>query len=206
MKLTSYAHYNKGRSAEPSSRKGALDAGNALLSLLWSRTGPFFGAKADVERLLTIEAPAKGDIDALRAALSRPAVRWDFFRRLENPKWITLLLHAGFFKNPPDILPPDEDGRQKWEGWAEGEYLRRMASAAPAEVRDALIAIPVTLRNPYVWDGAAEAAKAMPADIAVTLVSNFRKALSTSLPWMIQETLCELAIKLAEAGKRVSRA
>jgi hypothetical protein len=199
--LVSFAHYTKARSTQAASQRDALAAANALIALLWSRTGPFFGTKEDIERLLAIEIPTESDIAALHTALSRPAVRWDFFRRLEHPGWVAPLLNAGFFNQPPDLLPLDEDGQQRWEGWSEGEYLRRMADKVPADVRDALATIPETLRNPYVWDGAAEAAKAMPPSIAVTLVPLFRKALANSLPWMLQETLGELAVKLAEAGQ-----
>lgn len=198
--LVSVVHYSTGR-ARPSSRQKALAAANALRSLLWSRTGPFFGFRDDVNRLLAIEIPTAADITTLRTVLSRPSVRWDFFRRLEQPAWVAPLTQAGFFDYPPDVLPPDEDGRQRLESWAEGEYLRRMAGRAPAEVREALERIPESLRNPVVWDTAAEAAKAMPVAEAVKLVPLFRKALGNSLPWMLQETLGELAVQLAEAGR-----
>jgi hypothetical protein len=199
--LQACAHYRKTASAKPPSASEALAAADALIALIWSRIGPFFQAREEIERLLNIDAPAPDDITVLHAALTRPAARWDFFRRLEHPGWVTPLLRAGFFKHPPDLLPADSQGRQRWEGWAEGDYLRRMASKASAEVRDALATIPETLRNPYVWDNAAEAAKAMPAEVATTLVPLFRKALKIALPWIIQETMGELAVQLAQAGQ-----
>ena len=199
-RLVKCAHYTRGKSANEASRTKALAAANALTAYLWSRTGPFFGAKEDVERLLAVEIPKSSDIDALHTALTRPAVRWDFFRRLEQPGWVLPLLRAGFFKNPPDVLPPESDGKQKWEGWAEGEYLRRMADKAPKDVRDALKTIPKYLRNPYVWNSVALAAKALPAAIAVGLVPMFRGALQNTIPWMLQKSVGEIAVKLANAG------
>lgn len=83
--LVSLAHYTKARSTQAASQRDALAAANALIALLWSRTGPFFGAKEDIERLLAVEIPTENDIAALHTALTRPAIRWDFFRRLENP-------------------------------------------------------------------------------------------------------------------------
>ena len=199
--LVACAHYPRNSAVKPSSREAAITAANSLVALIWSRIGPFFRATEDLERLLAIEVPTPQDLSTLHVALARPAARRDFFRRLEQPGWVAPLCVAGFFKHPPDVLPPDKDGRQSFEGWSEGDFLRRMASKAPADVRDALQAIPTKLRNPYVWDGAAEAAKAMPAKVAVTLVPLFRTVLKSALPLMIQETFGELAARLAEAGE-----
>jgi hypothetical protein len=200
--LVACAHYDTKEGVRtPYSMTEALAAARALLGLLWSRTGPFFDTRKDVERLLAIEHPTETDIAALRAALTRPAVRLEFFKRLERAGWVTPLLSAGFFRDPPNLLPPGKDGKQSWEGWAEGDYLRRMAGRASANVRDVLATIPETWQNPYVWDAAAEAAKAMPADIAVTLVSLFKGALEISPPVIFHRTLAELAIQLGEAGK-----
>ncbi|HXT14929.1 MAG TPA: hypothetical protein VN706_04825 [Gemmatimonadaceae bacterium] len=197
--LVRCAHYPK-NSEKAAPASVALAAANTLLALLWGRTGPFFSARQDIDGLLRTEIPSVDDTTRLRAAISRPAARWDFFKRLDHPGWVRPLLDGGFFRHPPDLPPIDKNGQRKWEGWSEGEYLRRMASKAPEEVRDALASIPETLSNPYVWDAAAEAAKAMPAGVAAVLVPLFRKALANSPPFLIQETLCQLAISLAEAG------
>jgi hypothetical protein len=184
----------------PPSPEEARSAANALLALLWGRLGPFFSAKEDIERLLTAPTPTAADLESLRVAITRPAVRWDFFKRLEHPGWVRPLLEGGFFTNPPGPIT-DESGRQKWDSWSEGDFLRRMASRVPADVRDAITSLPPKLKNPWMWDTAAEAAKEMPPDIASSLVPTFRLALEHALPWRLQNTLGELAAKLGEAGE-----
>lgn len=197
--LVACAHYPTDTQRTPT-RGEAVAAANALIAMLWSRVGPYFSTRKDIEDLLRLDAPAPQTIAGLPALLARPAIRWDFFRRLDNPSWVRPLLVAGFFKHPPDLAPPDKEGRRRWEGWAEGEYLRRMADKVPEDVRDAIKSMPKSLANPYAWNTAAEAAKAMPAEIAVSLVPIFRKVLAESVPGLVQETLGQLAVKLAEAG------
>lgn len=103
--LVACSHYPKEGSERVRTSADGLAAANALSSLLWSAIGPFFQAKADVNRLLAVQTPTEGDLAALNAALTRPTVRWEFFKALEHPGWVAPLFRAGFFRQggPPHV-------------------------------------------------------------------------------------------------------
>jgi thiol-disulfide isomerase/thioredoxin len=90
-----------------------------------------------------------------------------FFNHLTSPEWIEPLYSNGMFQRPP--LPEREEGNISFPPWPESRYLVRMASKSPELVLSTIIKIPET-ENIRVHEDFAEAALAMPPDIAVRLI------------------------------------
>ncbi|WMW22750.1 hypothetical protein RE476_02710 [Methanolobus mangrovi] len=90
-----------------------------------------------------------------------------FFNHLTSPEWIEPLYSNGMFQHPP--LPEQEEGYISFPPWPESRYLVRMASKSPELVLSTIIKIPET-ENIRVHEDFAEAALAMPPDLAVRLI------------------------------------
>ncbi len=82
--------------------------------------------------------PDLGLLDSTLARLGDDQHRRLFYERLENPLWVKPLTERGAL-SPPELerLP---DGYVQAAPWPAGEYLVRMASAAPGDVANALLA------------------------------------------------------------------
>src|SRR5688572_11517422 len=111
----------------------------------------------------------KPDDDLINKALSRIGDiqhRRVFFDRLANPSWVSALEHQRVFEAP---LRRDNEGRQQWQIWPEGEYLVRMAPLVPDEVARILLQSSDS-GNPVVHELLLRAALALPAEEAASFV------------------------------------
>ncbi|WP_109509060.1 hypothetical protein [Nocardioides speluncae] len=93
-----------------------------------------------------------------------------FFERLENPRWVAALSRRGIFATPPEARI-DSEGREFWQPWPDGDYLVRMASKAPSDVTDALLAASHSV-NRIVQGTIMRAAIELPPDHAVRLADS----------------------------------
>jgi hypothetical protein len=170
----------------------------ALSELLFGRVAPFFTAHADLAALAAVEHPTNVHLDRLRALLLRPVQRRRFYDKLAHPGWLELLRGDGMLVAPDVVV--GSDGTARGRTWAEGEYLVRIAPAAPAAVRDVLLAIPRENRHPWVWQAVARAALALPAADARQLVSPLLRACHVpGVTYWSAHTLVSLAQRLADA-------
>lgn len=95
-----------------------------------------------LDRLVQLENPDGNDADKLiqRCPNNFVSLKY-FFDQLNNPQWVCLLDSKGYLSNPPE---PEVDVEGKWTRcppWAPGEYLKRMASVVPEQVRDVILKI-----------------------------------------------------------------
>ena len=82
-----------------------------------------------------------------------------FFERLSLPDWIRPLREHGLFENPPRLEIDERSIRA--EPWPPSKYLARVASKAPEQVLDVILA--VSTSNERVHEDFARAAASMPA-------------------------------------------
>ncbi len=82
-----------------------------------------------------------------------------FFMKLKTPDWIEPLAKAGRFKDPPNAKR--QEGTISFPGWAESQYLVRVADDAPDTVKQAILNVPET-DNQRVHQDFVEAALRMP--------------------------------------------
>src|SRR5260370_1036269 len=122
--------------------------------------------------------PTPEQIARAVAALGRPGHHSHFFDRLENPEWVSPLLQAGFFKEPPSLVRDDAAHTYRFPLWPESRYLVRMAELAPQAVFEATQAIPVT-DNISVWEDLADIALAIPPEQAAIFVAQAEGWLKT---------------------------
>jgi len=125
--------------------------------------------------------------------LSDPDVRREFFRTLERADWITPLREAGYFDNPPKPIATPSAGVQH-PIWPESMYLARMAPHAPAEV--ASIFADIEIDNVSVIGDMLDAAMAMPANVAATLVPAISRVAQEGTLWLHFKDASDLCVRL----------
>jgi hypothetical protein len=140
----------------------------------------------------------KPDDDLINKALSRIGDiqhRRVFFERLANPLWVSALENQGVFEAP---LRRENEGRQQWQIWPEGEYLVRMAPLVPDEVARILLQSSDS-GNPVVHELLLRAALALPAETAASFVGPIKNYLRLGTIRHVPEVL-ELIEHLANHG------
>jgi hypothetical protein len=127
---------------------------------------------ADDQNLLC-EIIAKGDavsLDPIQKALQlidrRGANLASFFQNVAQPVWLKPLQEAGYFSEPPPIVPRDDGFVIPF--WWPIIYLKRVVGQASAQVADILLQIGKT-DNPRVLDGMVEIISELPVHLAVRL-------------------------------------
>jgi len=172
--LHSAAHFRIPRPAPVQIREAFLQ----LSGLLFGRIAPYFSTHAELNSLIRVADPTPAQIARVRQLLVRPVQRHHFFRSLEHPGWLAPLAEAGFFLAPH--LSVTREGLLRTQPWPEGEFLVRVANAAPDSVTRLLVDVPRTNRNPVVWSVIARAAIELPAsnagDLAQPLVRAVQEA------------------------------
>lgn len=130
--------------------------------------------------------------------LGDPDVRREFFRTLERADWIIPLREAGYFDAPPKPMQIQDAGIQH-PIWPESKYLARMAPNSPAEV--AAIFADIEIDNVSVIGDMLDAALAMPADVAATLVPAISRAAQRGMLWIHFKDASDLCVHLVEGGE-----
>lgn len=179
------------------------EAFERFASVLYGRVAPYYSTEVELNVLLGIETPAPKHAKKLRDLQLRPGQRNYFFTQLENPGWVKHLAAEGFFRDPPG-LQNNADGSWSAKPWPEGDYLVSAAIDEPMAVLEALKSIPLTNANPVVWDHVAEAANQLPPEMAVYTIPSLTNALKTVPAWMFTESVANLIVALAEAGREES--
>lgn len=125
-----------------------------------------------------------------------------FFNRLSSPAWIAPLSKRGRFSHPPPIERVDEN-MFRYPRWPEGDYLLRMALAAPGEVAAAIEPVCFESNNVLVHlllvDIAAKLPPALSRDIANRETAWVRK--QASLFTLYPEKAAALVEHLAYGGE-----
>ena len=146
------------------------------------------------------DAPDADLVERALARIGNPQHRQVFYSRLENPKWVAPLDKKGAFTDVPAVTV-DEQGRMRFNGWPQGEYLARVASLVPREVIAALRPA-LDSDNPVVQRVVLDAASRMPAEDTASLVPAICGYLSQPhRAWLDATKLVAIVRRLAEGGK-----
>ena len=168
--------------------------------LLYGRLAPYFETLSELDELLRIETPTAEDVGRAGTLLLRPQQRGHFFSHLKHAGWLKPLAAGNYFGTPADMVL-EENGRWSMPPWPEGIYLTRVATEEPDQVTALLTALPVTLKNPAVWETVVEAAIALPGPNGARLVPLLAQALQTAPASIFPTHALELVDALAKAGQ-----
>ena len=146
----------------------------------------------------SFKTPTQQQIDTAVQRLRSPEFSAYFFSRLENPRWVQALKEQGLFASPP---PPYsvEGGGVTFPHWPASKYLARMAKHVPAEV--GAIFTSMETDNVFVIGDMIEAALAMPANTAATLVPVISQAVKAGTFWVHFDEASTLCVRLADGGE-----
>ncbi|HEY2668335.1 MAG TPA: thioredoxin domain-containing protein [Actinomycetota bacterium] len=126
--------------------------------------------------------------------------RMSLLDRLDNPLWIDPLKERGFFTTPPAPIDQYVPGAMGAPPWPDSKYLARMAGVDPFAVHRVAMEIPET-DNSLVHEDLADAALALPPDLAADFAARAKRWLTTS-PYhvMLPKKLGDLVSNLATKG------
>ena len=159
---------------------------------------PFFEKLDELERLIALGTDPPVVTAELSQLLGDKDVRREFFRRLQNPKWIMPLMAAGFFDIPP-ATNDESSGPERHLPWPQSTYLSRMAADAPQEVAAVFAKLPID--NAYIVGDLLEAAKILPPPIAVSLVPAVCRAALDGTMWIGFKDASDFCVRLASASE-----
>lgn len=170
-----------------------------LAKRLFGAFGEYFHTQTELDEFIERGVPTDESAEQLRTLLMRPVQRRRFFSRLLSPAWIGPLARAGFFQHPPERLI----AKTWWKPreWPEGDYLTRMASAAPQEVAALLRKLTSSNDNPTVWIAVASAIQGMPGEDAATLVPVLGLAIRQRTAHAFSHEVLEATAFLASAKR-----
>ena len=186
-------HYQRA----PARPEEIVEAFDHLGRLLFAVLAPYFEAKPELDRLLTVERPSAADLAGLKVILARRALRQRFFRDVSLPGWIPPLHEWGVLANPPD-RQTNEDGSWQALQWVPGQYLLRVANSMPDAVTQIFEEIPSTNTNPSVWGIVARAALVLPLPHVRRLVRLIRRAINRAPHSVFGHDLIRLLVHAAE--------
>lgn len=143
------------------------------------------------------------DRDVVRKALSSIQRRSEyeyFFSKLSSPDWIAPLYEEGYFKQPP--LAVREGDYIRFPSWPEGEFLARVASAAPEQAARVLLKVE-TSDNALVHSVLVDIALKVPIQTATKWAAGETQWIVAQpfLALLLPEKFAELAARLAQGGE-----
>ncbi|MDQ4214744.1 hypothetical protein [Microbacterium capsulatum] len=144
------------------------------------------------------EVPDDGEVERTLSAVGEPALRRLFFQELENPEWLAPLTRLKAFSDP-GVAETDEGIMVR--PWPEGDYLRTIAVARPAEVADVLVDLGGS-RNPWVLRTLVDIAAELPIDQLVQLVPGVILIIQGGASRVDEVRIAVITERLIGAGKR----
>lgn len=154
-----------------------------------------------LDELLSRTSPTREDAKRLRLHVPNNLVAFGyFFDRITSPAWLEPLRAEGFFKHPPEPDPDHAKGTVGFPQWPESRYLARMASLAPEATLKIILEMPDT-ENVRVHEDLADAALAMPAELAAKLVPKAKTWIESPYQMVLPEKLGALVTYLARGGQ-----
>ncbi|MCI0408113.1 MAG: hypothetical protein L0191_06025 [Acidobacteria bacterium] len=154
-----------------------------------------------LDELLAKTSPTRSDAQTLRNRVPNNLVALGyFFDKLTSAAWLEPLRAEGFFRHPPEPDRDQERGTIRFPLWPDSRYLARMAAVAPETVLEVALQIPDT-ENVRVHQDLADAALAMPADLAPKLVPKAKAWMESPYQLLLPEKLGRLVGHLARGGQ-----
>lgn len=164
-------------------------------------TETFFERLARIDGLIRRGPEACDFAQQLRPLLTESASTAYFYDNLQDPSWIQLLLAEDVFRDPPS--PKREGDYISFPVWPESQYLARMAAV---DRETATIVLRIALQIPdsgniRVYQDLADAALAMPPDLAARLVPKAKVWLENPYGLLLPQKLGDLVSHLARGGQ-----
>lgn len=172
--LYQFVHRNAlGLPKTGNSFKDLWDGVQALLDTLLNKIEgnyiKFFGI---LDEFLAKKNASKKDVKTLKNKIPNSPVTYNyFFEKLDNPRWLTPLKNAGFFKSPP---PPLEhpDGGTSYPFWSQALYLKKMAKIPEKQSEVLIICLDVETKNTRARSDLLEIALLLPVEMSVQIVGS----------------------------------
>lgn len=124
-----------------------------------------------LDPLKELEDISEQQVNEVVTAIQDPSLAKYFFHDLQNPSWVTPLLHYGIFSNPPSDV--EIDGNTYYYQWPASQYLVRVAALAPIET--VKIIRTTRTKNPFIIGDFVRAVLKLPAKYAAIVVPMFEK-------------------------------
>ena len=170
------------------------DRAQAVISELARRLEESYG-----NALTAIDALAGGDPDvkALGQSVPHSTVAMHRFFSKADLSWFEPLKEAGYFTDPPE--PEVVDDTVTYQRWPAGIFLVRAASTRPQEVL--ALAKGLETKNPEAQESFVDAALAVQAATAATIVEDVARWLDTRFTWGLPFKVRDLVLHLARGGE-----
>lgn len=134
------------------------------------------------------------------ALIKKGSVNADyFFEQLKSPLWIEPLAKNKLFSKPYGAVRQGD--AVSFPFWAPGQYLARMAAVpeAQSQVFEILRELPPS-DNPRVYDVVADAAAALPPDMANQLTHQLLRGIELPFQLLLPEKVATVIVRLADGG------
>ena len=170
------------------------DRGQAVISELARRLEESYGnALAEIDAL----AAGEPDVKSLGQSVPHSTVAMHRFFSRADLSWFEPLKEAGYFADPPE--PEVVDDSVAYQRWPAAIFLVRAASGHPQEVL--ALAKGLETANPEAHESFVEAALAIDATAAATIVEDVARWLSARFTWGLPFKVRDLVVHLAEGGE-----
>jgi hypothetical protein len=153
-----------------------------------------FTATLPVIDALASSAP---NVSVLRTQVPHSTVALDRFFDRAGAAWLSPLREAGYFDNPPSLVP-NEDGSVGYQRWPPGRYLARVASEDAETVIE--IALALDTDNPEAHESLVDAALALPPDQAARMAPAITAWVATPAQWALPFKVRDLVAQLVAGG------
>ena len=123
-----------------------------------------------------------------------------FFNNLQDSAWLDILIRAGKFHKVPAPIQDAKKGNNVYPLWPESRYLARMAASESNKVLEEILQLPNT-EDIRIHEDIADAALAMPANLATKLVPKIITWFESQSQLLLPEKLGKLISHLAQGGQ-----
>ena len=155
-------------------------------------------------RVLDETFPPAARVTFLRESIPQNDVSLRYFFRgfgqRQAAEWLIPLRDAGYFRHPPAPVFDARTQTTYLPPWPASQYLVRIASLAPQQVCEVILAIPPS-ENVHVYADCLDAACQMPAAISQQLVPRAINWLDLFYQWLLPEKAGALITHLAQGGE-----
>ncbi|MCG2660205.1 MAG: hypothetical protein L6437_08180 [Kiritimatiellae bacterium] len=174
-------------------------------SMVSTMKNRFFDSLDEIDKM--IDGPPPKSLRQFSALVKTSDVAFVYaFTHLQNPAWLSVLKKSRFFAKPSELVR-DENGNYRNTGlWPQVDYLKRMSKTGNHEVQKQVLNIMLAIgatNNDFIHADFAEAALAMPADLALQWAEHETQWLSqgNQTHGFLEQNFGKLISKLAKEGE-----
>ena len=167
-------------------------AESLIIDLLAPITAQDQGA---IRRILDKTQPEQADFEKLLGLIKRRGANYAyFFKTVDNPIWINLLIENNFFKNPPSVEAA-EDGRIIAPLWWPILYLQRVSKQEPKKVVEIIFSLEQTDNPRILREIFLIACDLHDIDLSLSLKPVIKQFLQSSYRWGEEELIINILKK-----------